>query len=72
MFCDVVGSTALSIRYDPGDLRELIGHYHRAVAKTVGRYDGVIAKCMGDVVLIYFGIRGRMKMPGWRCALLSR
>jgi hypothetical protein len=37
MFCDVVGSTALSTRYDPEDLRELIGDYHRAVAETVGR-----------------------------------
>src|SRR4029450_1266897 len=39
MFCDVVGSTALSTRYDPEDLRELIGGYHRAVAETVGRFD---------------------------------
>ncbi len=55
MFCDVVGSTALSTRYDPEDLRELIGGYHRAVAKTVGRYNGFVAKYMGDGVLIYFG-----------------
>src|ERR1700730_4631663 len=40
IFCDVVGSTALSTRYDPEDLRELIGGYHRAVAETVGRFDG--------------------------------
>jgi hypothetical protein len=39
MFCDVVGSTALSTRYDPEDLRELIGDYHRAVADTVVRFD---------------------------------
>src|SRR5262245_66213955 len=55
MFCDVVGSTALSTRYDPEDLRELIGGYHRAVAETVGRFDGFVAKYMGDGVLIYFG-----------------
>src|SRR5215468_10462941 len=55
MFCDVVGSTALSTRYDPEDLRELIGGYHRAVAETVGRCDGFVAKYMGDGVLIYFG-----------------
>src|SRR5438045_9702900 len=55
MFCDVVGSTALSTRYDPEDLRELIGDYHRAVAETVGRFDGFVAKYMGDGVLIYFG-----------------
>ena len=55
MFCDVVGSTALSTRHDPEDLRELIGNYHRAVAETVGRFDGFVAKYMGDGVLIYFG-----------------
>jgi class 3 adenylate cyclase len=47
MFCDLVGSTALSTRFDPEDLRELIGAYHRAVSKTVGRFDGFIAKYMG-------------------------
>jgi class 3 adenylate cyclase/predicted ATPase len=55
MFCDLVGSTALSTRFDPEDLRELIGDYHRAVAHTVGRFDGFVAKYMGDGVLIYFG-----------------
>ena len=47
MFCDLVGSTALSTRYDPEDLRELIGDYHRAVADTVGRLDGFVAKYTG-------------------------
>ncbi len=55
MFCDLVGSTALSTRHDPEDLRELIGDYHRAVANSVGRFDGFVAKYMGDGVLIYFG-----------------
>src|SRR5216683_775061 len=55
MFCDLVGSTALSTRHDPEDLRELVGDYHRAVSKTVGRFDGFVAKYMGDGVLIYFG-----------------
>jgi class 3 adenylate cyclase/predicted ATPase len=55
MFCDLVGSTALSTRHDPEDLRELISAYHRAVAETVGRFDGFVAKYMGDGVLIYFG-----------------
>jgi class 3 adenylate cyclase/predicted ATPase len=55
MFCDLVGSTALAARLDPEDLREVIGAYHRRVAKVVGRYDGFIAKYMGDGVLIYFG-----------------
>src|ERR1700730_5800134 len=55
MFCDLVGSTALSARYDPEDLREVIGAYHRCVAYTVARFAGFVAKYMGDGVLIYFG-----------------
>ena len=55
MFCDLVRSTALSTRHDPEDLRELIADYHRAVAETVGRFDGFVAKYMSDGVLIYFG-----------------
>jgi class 3 adenylate cyclase len=55
MFCDLVGSTALSTRFDPEDLRELIGDYHGAVSETVRRFDGFVAKYMGDGVLIYFG-----------------
>ena len=55
MFCDLVGSTALSTRFDPEDLRQLIGDYHRVVADTIGRFDGFVAKYMGDGVLLYFG-----------------
>jgi class 3 adenylate cyclase len=55
MFCDLVGSTPLSARFDPEDLRELIGAYHRCVADAVGRFAGFVAKYMGDGVLIYFG-----------------
>src|SRR6516162_1756280 len=51
MFCDLVGSTPLSTRYDPEDLRELIGAYHRSVADTVARFAGFVAKYMGDGVL---------------------
>ena len=55
MFCDLVGSTALSLQLDPEDLREVIGAYHSCVAQTIGRYDGFVAKYMGDGVLVYFG-----------------
>jgi class 3 adenylate cyclase len=55
MFCDLVGSTALASRFDQEDLREVIGAYHRCVASTVARFDGFVAKYMGDGVLIYFG-----------------
>jgi class 3 adenylate cyclase/tetratricopeptide (TPR) repeat protein len=55
MFTDLVGSTALSTRLDPEDLRAVIGAYHKCVAETVGRFDGFVAKYMGDGVLAYFG-----------------
>jgi class 3 adenylate cyclase len=55
MFCDLVGSTSLATRFDPEDLREVIGAYHRCVAATVGRFAGFVAKYMGDGVLVYFG-----------------
>ena len=51
MFCDLVSSTALSARLDPEDLREVIGRYHAGVAQTVSRFDGFVAKYMGDGVL---------------------
>jgi class 3 adenylate cyclase/predicted ATPase len=55
MFSDLVGSTALSARLDPEDLREIISAYQRCVAETVGRLGGFVAKYMGDGVLVYFG-----------------
>jgi class 3 adenylate cyclase len=55
MFCDLVGSTSLSTRFDPEDLREVIGAYHRAVAEVFAGFDGFVAKYMGDGVLVYFG-----------------
>ena len=55
MFCDLVGSTELSSRLDPEDLREVIAAYHRAVAEIVARFDGFVSRYMGDGVLVYFG-----------------
>jgi class 3 adenylate cyclase len=55
MFSDLVGSTALSARMDPEDLRDIISAYQRCVAKTVQRFGGFVAKYMGDGVLVYFG-----------------
>jgi class 3 adenylate cyclase/tetratricopeptide (TPR) repeat protein len=55
IFCDLVGSTALSAQLDPEDLREVIAVYHRAVAAEVRGLDGFVAKYMGDGVPIYFG-----------------
>ena len=55
MFSDLVGSTALSARMDPEDLREVISAYQKCVAETVQRFGGFVAKYMGDGVLVYLG-----------------
>ena len=55
MFCDLVGSTALSTRLDLEDFREVISAYYRCVAETVDAWDGFVANYMGDGVLVYFG-----------------
>jgi class 3 adenylate cyclase/predicted ATPase len=55
MFSDLVGSTALSARMDPEDLREVISSYQKCVAGTVERFGGFVAKYMGDGALVYFG-----------------
>jgi predicted ATPase/class 3 adenylate cyclase len=55
MFCDLVGSSALSARLDPEDLRVVIGAYHTCIAEVIARNEGVIARYMGDGVLAYFG-----------------
>ena len=55
MFCDLVGSTALSARLDPEDMREVIRAYQDASSGAIARYDGFVAKFMGDGVLAYFG-----------------
>src|SRR5437588_12077863 len=55
LFSDLVGSTALSARMDPEDLREVISAYHKCVAETVRRLGGFVAQYLGDGVLVYFG-----------------
>jgi class 3 adenylate cyclase/predicted ATPase len=55
MFSDLVGSTALSARLDPEDLREVIAAYHRTVADIIAASDGFVSRFMGDGVLVYFG-----------------
>jgi class 3 adenylate cyclase len=55
LFCDLVGSTELSARLDPEEMREVIRAYQHAVAAEVGRFEGHVAKFMGDGVLAYFG-----------------
>ena len=78
MICDLVGSTALSARLDPEDLRTVIGSYHTCIAEVIGRYQGIIARYMGDGVLVYFGYpqaheddaarRARRARAGRRCS----
>jgi class 3 adenylate cyclase len=61
MFSDLVGSTALSARMDPEDLREVISAYQKCVAETVQRFGGFVAKYMGDGVLVYLDTRRRTR-----------
>ena len=55
LFCDLVASTELAAQLDPEDLAVVIGSYHAACAEVVGRWDGHVARYMGDGVLVYFG-----------------
>ena len=55
MFCDLVGSTALSARLDPEDMWEVIRAYRAACARVISAYDGSIARFVGDGILVYFG-----------------
>src|SRR6266851_8670900 len=55
LFCDLVGSTAIAVRLDPEQWRETIAGYHRAAAEAITRFDGHVAKYLGDGVMAYFG-----------------
>src|SRR5262249_1347447 len=55
MFCDLVGSTALSARLDPEDYRAVVQHYHATCDTSIARYDGHVAQHLGDGLLVYFG-----------------
>ena len=55
MFCDLVGSTALSERLDPEELRELMRAYRKAGGDVVARYEGHVAQYLGDGLMVYFG-----------------
>src|SRR6266540_4952293 len=55
MLCELVGSAALSARLDPEDMWGVIASYHACIGEVIGRYQGMIARYMGDGVLAYFG-----------------
>ena len=55
MFCDLVGSTALSAQLDPEELREVVRAYQETCTAVIRRYDGHIAQYLGDGLLVYFG-----------------
>jgi len=55
MFCDVVGSTELSTRLDPEELRDVMQTYHQACVEVIGRFGGYVGKYLGDGLLVYFG-----------------
>ena len=63
MFCDQVGSTELSTRFDPEDLQDIIRGFQELCAKVVAEFDGFVAKYMGDGVLIYFGYPKARQKP---------
>jgi hypothetical protein len=72
MFCDLAGSTALSAWLDPEELREVFAAYHRSVAAVVRRFDGLVAKYMGDGCSLISGIRAPTKtMPSGPCGPAS-
>jgi class 3 adenylate cyclase len=72
MFCDLVGSTALSARFDPEELREEIRAYQNAVSGVVARYDGFVAKYMGDGVLVGEGSAQEQAVVGETPNLAAR
>ena len=55
MFCDLVGSTALSEKLDPEELRSLLHEYRTVCGEVIARYDGYVARYVGDGILTYFG-----------------
>src|SRR4030095_12779458 len=55
MFCDLVGSTALSERLDPEDMREIVRAYQEVCGEAIRRFDGHVAQYLGDGLLVYFG-----------------
>jgi class 3 adenylate cyclase len=55
MFCDLVGSTALSAQLDPEDYRAVVQQYQQTCAQVIQRHDGYLAQYLGDGLLVYFG-----------------
>jgi class 3 adenylate cyclase len=55
MFCDLVGSTAMSARLDPEEFRDTVRAYQAACAEVIARFEGHVAQYLGDGLLVYFG-----------------
>jgi hypothetical protein len=68
MLCDLVGSTALSVRLDPEELQDIIGGYHRCCADVIAKSGGFVARYLGDGVLAYFGYPGAYEDDAERAA----
>jgi class 3 adenylate cyclase/tetratricopeptide (TPR) repeat protein len=67
MFCDLVGSTSLSTRVDPEDLRDLMRTFQERAAAQIARFEGFIARYMGDGILVYFGYPRAHEDDAERC-----
>lgn len=72
LFCDLVGSTRLSDRLDPADLRTIVRAYQSAVSDVVERYEGHIAQYQGDGVLVYFGYPRALEDAARRAVIAAR
>src|SRR5205085_9428173 len=55
MFCDMVGSTALSEQFDPEDVRDMIAAFRETCVRVLEHYEGFVARYIGDGILVYFG-----------------
>jgi class 3 adenylate cyclase len=68
LFCDLVGSTEIAAQLDPEEWRETVAAYHRAVAEAITRYEGYVAKYLGDGAMALFGYLEAHDNDGGRAA----
>lgn len=67
MFCDIVGSTELSARFDAEELRDVIREYQQICARIISELEGHVAQYLGDGLLVYFGYPTALEDEAGRC-----